>query len=142
MKLAAAVEGELFYPPTAKRCRQVPSLSLSVTAALPAVWYPAMVAPAPLMTCWLTAGVVLVARTAGQAATGWRVQLGVEALRQRGRMGILPVEAAVALEDQGKQENTHTGLGIKVVTAVWALNRAYLVPPIIMAAAAAAAAAA
>ena len=95
--LAVAVEVGLFCTLRAKRCRRVPSLSLSVVAALPAI-LASMVAPAPLTAWWQTAGVVVsgdpLVVPAGQAAPG----MWVEAQATR----TWWVEAAVALEDQGR----------------------------------------
>ena len=87
-----------------------------------------MVTLAPLMAWWQMAGMVvhLWAGKAGQAAPGMRVDPLL--------LGAIVEEAAVALEDQGRQNNR-----IKLVTAARACNRTYLAPPIIMVVAAAAA---
>ena len=126
--VAVAGEVGLFCTLRAKRCRQVQSPSLSVTAALAAGTL-AKVAPASL-TAWrrmagrLVKSIVLMA---GQAALGKQVHLESDFAR---------VEAVVALEDKGRQEPMK-----KVVTVARAFNQTYPVPPILMAAAAAAAAA-
>ena len=127
--LAAAVEVGLICTLRAKRCRRVRSPSLLVPAALAAILAPPaigpamMVAPAPLMAWWQMAGRVAPTNQvylAGQAVPRMRVVLRL----------TLGVEAAVALDIKGRQE-----LMKKVVMAVRALNRPYLVPLIIMAAA-------
>jgi len=135
MMLAAAVGGGLFCTLQAKRCRRVQSTSLSVTAALAAIMAPpamfpaVMVEPATLMAWWQISGRVVPTKLvylAGQAAPGMQVVLRVTL--------CIMVEVAVALEDKGRQKVMK-----RLVTAARALNRPYLVPPIIMAAAAAAA---
>ena len=129
MILVAAVEGGLFCMRRAKRCRRDRSLSLSVTVALAA----AMVAPAPLTAWWQMAGRLLlrIVELAGQAAPAMQVDLELAPLR---------LEAAVAPEDQERQDNNNPKYShmIKVVTAARASNRPYLVPPVITAAAVAA----
>ena len=87
-----------------------------------------MVAPAILMAWWRMAGklVITMVLMAGQAAPGTQVDL---------ENRILRVEVAVALEDQGRMHPR-----IKLVMAVRAFNRQYLVPLTIMAVAVAAAA--
>ena len=94
--MAAVVEVGLFCTLRTKRCRRVASMSLSVPAAMLNIIVSAMVAPAALMAWWQMAGrvVPLLASKAGQAALGMQVeevQVQVE------------VEAAVALENQGRQ---------------------------------------
>ena len=95
--LAAVVEVGLFCTLRTKRCRRVASMSLSVPAAMLNIKaLSAMVAPAALMAWWQMAGrvVPLLAGKVGQAALGMQVeevQVQVE------------VEAAVALENQGRQ---------------------------------------
>ena len=119
--LAAAVEAGLFCTLRTKRCHRIQLLSLSVTAALAAIYSmcPAMmVALAPSMAWWQISVRVVPQGTklvylAGQAVPGMRVVLHFP----------IWVEAAVALEDKGA----------KVVAAARALNRPYLVPPVIMA---------
>ena len=130
--LAAAVEVGLFCTLRAKRCRRVQSPSLSVPAALTA-GPSAMVAPAPLTAWWQMAGRLLlrIVELAGQAAPAMQVDLELATLR---------LEAAVAPEDQERQDNNNPKYShmIKVVTAARASNRPYLVPPVITAAAVAA----
>ena len=67
--------GGVFCPLRTKRCRRVPSLSLSVSAATAIP--PAMVAPVPLTAWWQMAErlVNAVVVMAGQAALGMRVDL-------------------------------------------------------------------
>ena len=124
--MAVAVEAGLFCTLQAKRCRRVPSLSLSVTAAL-AAGALAKVAPASLMAWRRMAGrlVKAVVLMAGQAAPEMQVEAEVS----------IGAEAAVALEDRGRQRRGRWML----VTAARALNRPYLVPPTNMAVAVAAA---
>ena len=85
-----------------------------------------MVAPALLITWWQMVGRVVssTAGPAGQVATVHRVDPELRAVR---------VEVAVALEDQGRMHPR-----IKLVMAVRAFNRQYLVPLTIMAVAVAA----
>ena len=124
--MAVAVEAGLFCTLQAKRCRRVPSLSLSVTAAL-AAGALAKVAPASLMAWRRMAGRLVRAKVmmAGQAAPEMQVDPGTP----------VRVEAAAALEDKGRQRRGRWML----VTAARALNRPYLVPPTNMAVAVAAA---
>ena len=134
MILAVAVEAGLFCMRRTKHCRRVRSPSLSVPAALAAgaLAIP-MVAPAPLMVWWQMAGrLVLVIMLAEQAAPETQVDPELRPMW---------LEAAVAPEDQERQDNNNPKYShmIKVATAARALNRPYLVPPVIMAAAVAAA---
>mmetsp|Transcript_11219 Transcript_11219/g.50842 ORF Transcript_11219/g.50842 Transcript_11219/m.50842 type:complete len:325 (-) Transcript_11219:63-1037(-) len=130
----AAVEEGLFCTLRAKRCRRVPSLSPSVTAVSAPIPVPppAMVAPAALMAWWQMVGrvVSVLAGKAGQAAP--RMQVDPE-------LRPMQVEAVVAPLTQGRQQMKSALVITMQVTAAWALNRPYLVPPFIMAAAAAAA---